>query len=147
MIIISNSSPLIALSSIDRLDILAHLFPTIYIPDAVYHETVTDNPVIEQRTRILHAIDEFIQVMPPKIHRLFTRKLGAGEQGVLNLALEMHPDFILLDDKKARYEANEFGLIPVFTADILKWAEHQQYIASYHALVSQLAQQQIYLPE
>ena len=93
--------------------------------------TVRDNPVLEQQQRIAHAIDEFIQVVPPTIHRLFTRKLGAGEQGVLNLALEMHPDFLLLDDKKARHEAKELDLIPVFTVDILKGAEHQQYIASF----------------
>ncbi len=34
MIVISNSSPLLALSQIQRLDILKHLFGHIYIPDS-----------------------------------------------------------------------------------------------------------------
>lgn len=110
MIVLSNSSPLIALSSIDRLDILANLFTTVYIPDAVYQETVTDNPILPQRTRIDHATHSFIQVRQPKIHRVFTRNLGDGEQGVLNLAMGMQPDFILLDDKKARHEAKDCGV-------------------------------------
>ncbi|MDM8528475.1 hypothetical protein QUF58_09730 [Anaerolineales bacterium HSG24] len=147
MIVVSNSSPLIALSSINRLDILAHLFTAIHIPASVYQETVIENPIPEQQQRITQATQTFIQVVSPTIQQQFTRKLGAGEQGALNLAIEVDANFIILDDKKARREAKELGLMPIFTADILKLAEQQQYIASYHALVVQLAQRQIYIPE
>lgn len=147
MIILSNSSPLIALSSLDRLDILAKLFTTVYIPDAVYHETVTENPIQTQRTRIDDATQTFIQVKYPKIHRLFTRNLGDGEQGVLNLAMEMNPNFILLDDKKARHEATECGIEFLLTTEILKMAEEHHYIPSYHEMIMQLRVHHIYLPE
>jgi uncharacterized protein len=147
MIIVSNSSPLIALSSFDRLDILAQLFTTVYIPDAVYQETVTANPMKEQRTRIERATHTFLQIRHPTIHRLFTRNLGDGEQGVLNLALEIRPDFILLDDKKARNEAKDCGLEFLLTTEVLTMAEHHQYIQSYHQCITQLAVQKIYLPE
>lgn len=60
MIVVSNSSPLIALSSINRLDILAHLFTTIHIPDSVYQETVLENPILEQQQRITQATQRFI---------------------------------------------------------------------------------------
>ena len=147
MIVISNSSPLIALSAVDQLYLLQQLFTTIYIPEAVYQETVQDNHVVIQKTRIKYATQIYLRRCAPKIHQLFARTLGAGEQGVLNLALEMHPDIILLDDKKARREAHALGFMPAFTADLLKWAEAQQLIPSYHAIVAQLAQQGIYLPE
>ena len=49
MIVISNSAPLIALSSVDQLDILFQLFEIVYIPEAVYQETVTDNHLVAQR--------------------------------------------------------------------------------------------------
>jgi len=42
MIVISNSSPLLALSQVQRLDILKTLFGHIYIPDSVYRETVLE---------------------------------------------------------------------------------------------------------
>jgi uncharacterized protein len=146
VIVISNSSPLIALSSIDRLDVLACIFEKVYIPDAVYHETVTQNHVPHQKRRIQNAIDAFVEVVSPKTQRDFIRRLGSGEQGVLNLAIELTPDLVLIDDKKARNEAKTLNLPLGFTTDILKWAEQRQIIASYAKTVQQLAQHKIYLP-
>ena len=148
MIILSNSSPLIALSSLDRLDILAKLFTTVYIPEAVYRETVTDNPMSEQCACIDRAVQQdLLQVRSPVAQRQFTRRLGNGEQGVLNLAMEMQPDFILLDDKKARNEAEDCGFEFLLTSELLKIAEQQQHIQSYHELIAQLRSHKIYLPE
>lgn len=45
MIIISNSSPLIALSRIEQLSILKYIFGKIYIPNEVYQETVIESTV------------------------------------------------------------------------------------------------------
>ncbi len=82
MIVISNSSPLIALSSVDQLDILFQLFEIVYIPEAVYQETVTDNHLVAQRKRILEATDTFMRVISPKFEHPFERKLGYGKQGM-----------------------------------------------------------------
>jgi predicted nucleic acid-binding protein len=147
MNVISNSSPLIALSSIDRLTLLHQMFDSVVIPDAVYRETVTQNRYQHQRTRIQAVIDTFITVLTPTVHHLFSRTLGDGEQGVLNLGLERQPDIVLLDDKKARKEASALGLIPVFTSDILKRAAKIGLLASYQDAIHELAAQQIYPPE
>lgn len=147
MNVISNSSPLVALSSIDRLTLLQEIFGSITIPDAVYQETVTQNRHKEQRIRIQAATDTFITVMTPKVHHLFSRTLGAGEQGVLNLALERHPNIVLLDDKKARKEASLLGFVSVFTSDVLKWAVRNSLLVSYHDVMQELMAQRIYLPE
>ncbi|MGR3218836.1 MAG: hypothetical protein ACUZ8H_03335, partial [Candidatus Anammoxibacter sp.] len=87
MIVVYNSSPLIALNSVDQLDILSQLFKTVYIPEAVYQETVTDNHLAVQKKRILEATNTFIKVISPKVQNIFVRKLGLGEQGVLNRAI------------------------------------------------------------
>ncbi len=65
MIVISNSSPLIALSSANQLDILRRLFETVYIPEAVYQETVAENHFASQRKRILRARKEIIWAFLP----------------------------------------------------------------------------------
>ena len=44
VIIVSNSTPLIALARIGSLDLLKSLFTTITIPQTVYHEVVTSGP-------------------------------------------------------------------------------------------------------
>jgi hypothetical protein len=122
MNVISNSSPLIALSCIDQLVILKQIFKSIVIPDAVYRETVTLNQYEPQRTRIQVASETFIKVIKPNVHHFFTRNLGDGERSVINLGIEQQPDIVLLDDKKARNETVSLGLFPVFTTDIIKRA-------------------------
>ena len=41
MIVVSNTTPLIGLATIQRFDLLQHLFGNIYIPQAVFDEAVT----------------------------------------------------------------------------------------------------------
>jgi uncharacterized protein len=147
MNVVSNSSPLVALSWLDQLILLQQMFETVSIPDAVYRETVIQNRYQPQRTRIQSAVDTFITVLTPKVHHLFSRSLGDGEQGVLNLGLEQQPDIVLLDDKKARNEATELGLIPVFTSDVLKRAAKLGFLASYQDAMQNLEAQDVYLPE
>ena len=127
--------------------IIFQLFTKVYIPDAVYRETVENNHLVIQRKRILEATRTFIKTISPKIRYVFERKLGEGEQGVLNLAIEIQPDIVLMDDKKARKEAKDLGFTPIFTTDILKYAENQKIIDSYNTIMEQLSQNQIYLPE
>jgi uncharacterized protein len=147
MIAISNSSPLIALSRIQSLNILKELFGSIFIPDAVYEETVLEANNIIQKENILKATNDFIEVVSSKTHQIFTRNLGKGEIGVLNLALEKNPDIILIDDKKARNEANSLGFQTIFTTDIIKRADKLNLISSYENLMRQLQEIKIYLPE
>lgn len=41
MIVVSDTTPLIGLASIGRLELLRELFKEVYIPQAVFDETVT----------------------------------------------------------------------------------------------------------
>ena len=147
MIVVLNSSPLIALSRVDLLQILKDLYSSVYMPDAVYQETVTNCNIILQKTRISHATGNFIKVVKPNVQHSFSRNLGAGEQGVLNLALEKQAQLVLIDDKRARREALDLGLVPAFTTDLLRRAEHQRLIVSYQQVVKNLQKFNIYLPE
>ena len=147
MIVISNASPLIALSRISREDILQHLFGHLLIPEAVHQEVVLQCPHPDEKARLQEAIAEFIEIVHPTFSHVFSRNLGHGEREVLNVALEMRPDILLIDDKRARYEAQELGFFPTFTADVLKEAERQGLISSYQEILQELYNQEIYLPE
>ena len=81
------------------------------------------------------------------LSQVFSRNLGRGERDVLNLAIEMPPDLLIIDDKHARHEAVEFGFLPTLTTDILKQAEYEKLIPSYHDAMIDLFLKGIYLPE
>jgi predicted nucleic acid-binding protein len=146
MIVIANASPLIALSQAQCLGILKALFGRLCIPDSVYQETVIDCPVALQKQGVLMAIDDFIQVQQPTVNYPFSRNLGNGERGVLNLAIEKKAELLLIDDKKARNEAKDLGFTCGFTSDVLYYAERQRLIQSYANIVQTLRDFGIYLP-
>lgn len=146
MMIIANASPLLALSQAECLGIFKALFGQLYIPGSVYQETVTDCPVALQKQGILIAVNDFIQVQEPTVDYPFSRNLGKGERGVLNLAIEKKADLLLIDDKKARNEAKALGFICSFTSDVLRYAEREQVIKSAFDVMEKLRSFGIYLP-
>lgn len=148
--IICNSSPLIAFSNLQRLDILHTLFGKIYIPDSVYQEVVLESTTDIQKEAILESIENgLIEVVTPAEDYSFKRKLDAGEKGVLNLALERTPDVIIIDDKKARNVAKALGLEEklMLTSTVVKLAEAEKIVSSYSDIMRQLKEIQIFLPE
>jgi hypothetical protein len=147
MIVISNSSPIIALSRCQQLHLFKDLFAHIFIPQAVYEETVLECHFPLLKESIAQTINDFIIVVNPAANYSFSRNLGKGERGVLNLAIERRPDILVIDDKKARNEAKELGFLPSFTTDIIKAAEKRTLIESYETVMRQLHTLGIYLPE
>ena len=147
MIVISNSSPLIALGRINHLHIFKELFRRILVPDAVYQETVLETTITDQQQNISKAINDFIEVVTPKTDHTFSRNLGKGERGILNLSFDINPDIILMDDKKARNEARELGFNSYFTTHIIKRAEESKIISSYEDILLKLFKIGIFLPE
>ena len=148
--IICNSSPLISLGNLGRIDILHKLYGKVFIPDEVYQETVLQATNELQKQSILDGIENgTIEVVTPNLKYDFRRKLDFGEKGVLNLALENEPDAIILDDSKARKEAKElgFGQKVIFTSTILKLAEDQGIIEAYSKFKQELEKLKIFLPE
>ncbi len=145
--IVADSSPLIILARINCLHILKALFGVIYIPTAVHQETVLETQIQQQKEAISQAIDaSAIIVRNPTVISSFNRRLGRGEQGVLNLAREINARGIIMDDKKARNEAKAFGFFLIYTTDILRRAEQRGLIISYIDVLEQLKTLNIYLP-
>ena len=145
MIVITNASPLIALGQAQCLMILRSLFGRVLMPDTVYQETVIGCTVPLQRQAIEDAVDDFIEVATPTMRNRFSRNLGQGEAGVLDLALERQADLLLMDDRKARNEAQSLGFACALTSDVLRYAE-QQGLVDYQAVVDTLRYHRIYLP-
>lgn len=145
--IVADSSPLIVFARINRLDILKAFFSEVYIPASVYQEVVVETIVQQQRDTLTSAIvAATIIVRDPTMTFSFTRRLGKGEQGVLNLAREIDARAIIMDDKKARNEAKELKFSLFYTTDILRGAEQRGLLTSYADIMVQLRAMSIYLP-
>ena len=94
MVIVSNTSPLIALKHLGDLDLIPTLFGGgLLIPPAVAREFGAGRlpDWVEVRT-----------LQDPIGPKILQASLGAGESEALALALETRADLILLDDKAAR---------------------------------------------
>ena len=101
--IISDSTTLIILFDLNRMELLSNLFPKIIIPFAVYEEITVKKSLV---------LPEFIVVQQPKeCETLDTLKLllDLGESEAIALALELESKLII-DEKKGRKIAMRQGL-------------------------------------
>jgi len=113
VIVVSNSSPLIALARIGRLNLLTSLFKQILIPAEVQHEVTVVGRGLAGAEEVRNA--NWIEV---KAHKSpadpsltqACQNLGAGERGAILLAKSLPADLVLLDEWKARHVAQAAGL-------------------------------------
>lgn len=144
MLVISNSSPLIILCKCDLLGLLKHFFGEILIPQAVYDEVVHQAKDREQSAAIMSC--DFIRVHSSSIEGItFSRKLDRGEQEALMLAVALHADFILLDDKRAQKEALALNLSFLPTFALIVKAARKGVVADLDAVLAQLQEKNIFL--
>ena len=118
--VICNTGPLIALSIIDKIDILRHLFEIIGIPEAVHRE-IMEGAAENSGLSNYHKA-QWIEVMPLPLHTdpLLITTLDAGEAAVIALSRELNANLVLIDERKARKVArNIYGLRVIGTAGIL----------------------------
>jgi len=101
--IVSDSTALIILFDLDRLDLLENLFEEIYITPSVLEEISFKYSII---------LPLFIKVIKPKNSELFNSLqmiLDIGESEAIALAQEMNLA-IIIDEKKGRKIAKNMGI-------------------------------------
>ncbi|TYQ17001.1 UNVERIFIED_CONTAM: putative nucleic acid-binding protein [Acetivibrio alkalicellulosi] len=131
--IISNTSPLIALSMIGKLHLLWDLFDAVYIPNGVFCEIInSENEVDYGKREVTSAVDEGkIKVYSVKDEILIRKMIGRMHKGELETIVggsELNVDFVLIDEKTARNGAKSFLLTPIGTLGILRIAKQEEKI-------------------
>jgi len=125
-----NAGPLMALGKLNRLELLADLYPSVQIPEVVYNEVVVDGlargeadaAVVrtfwrQQQWPIVSVQDAVLTAYQPQI------VLGNGERAVLALAQAAPGALALLDDALARREARRIQVHSYGTLGILVRAQ------------------------
>lgn len=111
MLIIADSSALIALSSCDGLHLLDNLFAEIRVPQDVYDEVVIVGKAESLALqRFLHG--RVLQVATSQFV-INAGGLGKGELAAMALYKQIQADYLLIDDRRARTiaEANQMQCI------------------------------------
>lgn len=145
--VIVNSTPLIVLSNIGRLDLLHQLYGDIIIPQAVFDE------VTQKEDSACNQIRTESWIHTEQIHsatdrRMFQAKLHAGEVEVMQLAQENPTaDLVVLDDNAAKKTAKFLGLTVTGTLGILLKAKARGIIEYVMPLLSQIQANGFYISD
>lgn len=71
MIVISDTTPIISLMKVQRLELLEKMYGKILIPKAVYRE-LTENPSYAKEAEMIRTLD-YLEVVPIPMLRLCVR--------------------------------------------------------------------------
>jgi predicted nucleic acid-binding protein len=97
-LVIADTGPINYLVLIDHIGILPALFGKVILPGAVHDELCNvDTP--EAVRRWIANAPEWIEIRHSASPAVFS-ELGAGESEAITLALELHADLLLMDDRR-----------------------------------------------
>jgi len=142
MIVICDTSPLIALSIVDGLGLLDTLFEEVLIPVAVFNELNTANkPQAQQITD--WAQRKVVAATNQQLIRSFSLLLNMGESEAMALYFEKKADFLLIDEKKGRKVAAYNKINVVGSLGILLMSKQKGLIPLVNPLLNRLQQSYI----
>lgn len=142
-----NTSPIILLDKVRRLELLVQLYGIPVVPPAV---------VTELRAKpgaSLRGIDPFLQSVEIKqpanalLVRALSADLGAGEAEAISLAAEVPGSLLVMDDGEGRRMARALGLPVTGTAGILVEAKVRGLLPAIAPLLDQLVTEGLWLSE
>ena len=130
MIVVSDTTPLISLLKIGRINLLKNLFGQVLIPQAVFNELTADERFrleadqIKQRPFIMVK-----NIKNPESASILKRATGLdqGESEAIVLTDEMNADILLMDEAKGRKVSSQMGFKIMGTIGVLMAAykEHE----------------------
>jgi predicted nucleic acid-binding protein len=127
-IIVSDTSCLILLDKIGKLDLLRSLFGKITITKIVANE-------------FKQKLPEYIQIENPEnitYQKIFQSFIDIGEASVLALTMEKKNCLLIIDDNKGRREAKQLGLKYTGTLGILVIAKQKGLIKSLTEIIEDI---------
>jgi predicted nucleic acid-binding protein len=146
MLIICDSSPLIALSLCNELRLLDDLFSEVIVPEMVYHEI--NKPGKPEAGNIAAWAQGKVQrAGNQRLLQAINRTLDAGETEAIALYWEKSADFLLIDEQKGRKIASQEGIRIIGTMGILLRAKQQGLIVAIRPFVDLLRNSPIRLSE
>ena len=137
MLIVSDASPIIALTVCNKLNLLDKLFDRVCIPQAVFNElAIPDKP--NARVIIEWSKNKIIPVKNMSVITALSMNLDPGESEALALYWETKADFLLIDEKRGRTIALRNNIRTIGTIGILLSSKQRGLILSVKPFLEQL---------
>jgi hypothetical protein len=137
MIVVSDTSPILSLTLIGRLDLLREIYGSIVIPEAVRQEImVTDHSGVREVAQADWISTRPIE--PDVVLQLLQREVDRGEAEAIGLAVQLKADVLLIDERQARQLAQYLELHVVGLLDVLQEAKQRHCIASVKPILDDL---------
>lgn len=136
MIVISDTSVITNLIQLEQLNLLGQLFDQVIIPRKV-HEELGKRP---EQTELISQHD-WIEVREISNNDLYNKLLDildAGESESIALALELNADLLIIDEKRGRKIAKDYGIAITGLLGIIVEAKEVGYINFVKPLLDQL---------
>ncbi len=133
--VLANTTPLIALANIDRLELLHKLYGTIIVPQAVMDEIIRE----PAKQRVHNAPWIKVETIQDQSQKdLFRARLHNGEVEVMILARELKADLVIMDDDAAKKTAKFLGLTVTGTLGVLLKAKREGYLEKVESVMNEL---------
>jgi predicted nucleic acid-binding protein len=140
--VVSNSSPLIYLAKIGRLNLIKNVYAQIRIPEAVFNETVTQGKILKitDASIIEEAVGNWIlkERISSETDSKYAfldenNRIGLGEKQALKLCKQLNVDIFIVDDKEARRVSRILKIKPIGTCGMLVQAHRKGLISTNEA--------------
>lgn len=139
-LVVSNTTPIISLALIGRLDLLHALYDRVMIPSAVEAEILSGggNRIGSAELKASTWL-RVASLQDPRRAELIA-DLDRGEAEVIALAQELGADLVIIDERLARLHAKRLGLTLTGTLGVLLKAKQVGYIDAVEPLIDRLRQ-------
>ena len=139
MNIVSNTSPITDLALIGQLDLIAKMYGSVTIPQAVRHELVIKGAHLPSAQQIAQAPWIHVRTVTNQALALSLRQdLDAGEAEAIALALEMDADLLLMDERIGRESAQHLGLTYTGLIGVLQRAHQRGFVPALRPVIDAL---------
>lgn len=126
MLVVADSSPLNILIRIGLVEVLPALFGRVLMPPFV-HQELTDQRSPEVVRQFMEVLPDWLHIAAP-VEEVLIPPLDRGEEQAINLALNIHADAMLIDERPGRREAEARGFIVIGTVGILELAANKKLV-------------------
>ena len=131
MIVVSDTSPLTALLTVNRSEVLPQLFAEVVVPRTVWDELRRSHIELPEWLKMQDVSDA------QETARL-AELLDEGEAEAIELAKELHADLLLIDERKGRRVAAEEGVPVIGLLGVVLLAKRRGLIPSARAMMAAL---------